>query len=140
MSNHTFVSFQGDFPFDEAVPPLGLALARFIVDGLRGFGYEVTAPKNHDDYAWYSECRVGKVTVWFVTGFMDDDVCQWLITTFVSVSLWQRFLGKSGVVEQWEVCDALCDVLAEDGRIRNVRWYTKEAWDCGAVDEWATEP
>ncbi|MDP9205821.1 MAG: hypothetical protein M3P12_10250 [Gemmatimonadota bacterium] len=132
----TFVTFEADPPaaeigaFDGSAPPPGRPLANALAHALVAAGLRVSGPPaESDSYGWAFEVEHDGAQIWCMLQRSD----AWLLITEARRTLGDRLFGRSHEAAHRAVYEALNRALQAHPSIRDVRWYTRAAFDALAT-------
>ncbi len=132
----TFVTFEADLPaaeigaFDRSTPPPGRPLADALANALVAAGVRVSGPPaESDSYGWAFEAEQDGARIWCMLQRSD----AWLLITEARRTLGDRLFGRSNEGPHRVVCEALDRALRAQPGVRDVRWYTRAAFDALAT-------
>lgn len=140
----TFVSFESDFSCEgkDGNPP-GQEIAQYFYEGLKGAGFQVSKPKNREDWAWDFLLNKNGYQIESIIGYVNDSPIQWLITTHLHFTFWKKLFANSVRVEAESELRNYCQKIHEllfDSRFRSIRWYNQMDFDQNETDKWAASP
>jgi len=144
MSLRTHVLFEADFPDDGTFKPSGdmdrprgFGVASALIEMLKGQGFEVSKLYPRDYYGW--EFTVSHV-VWFVLQGGEP----FILSGENNGSLVQKvFNPKALALTHRDVLEKLNELLKQDSRFHDIRWFTKEDYEKNKDSDraaWSSEP
>lgn len=144
------VAIRGDF--DATFPDLkslpkgqdripGRPLAELVVSGLRKRGFNASDVKNGEPF-FVTRCRSGnyEYQVLSYLAYADDTAPAWEVSCPPTISFWGKLFGKSEQKTLGSLLDAIHDTLKTDGRIKEMRWFTKPSYDPFSAKKYAISP
>jgi hypothetical protein len=130
---------------DERCAPyeFGEDCARWLAERMarEGLSHVMTEPVQ-EDWGWEFRVRAERHTFWVGVGpYWDpNEPDTWLAFIDAPLPRFLRWFGRSDDEELQRVCAALDNVLKSSQNIGAVRWYTREQWTKGEVDDGAKSP
>jgi hypothetical protein len=120
-------SFQGDFPKERTEnEPAGREIADLLSSQLPGKGLLVHR-RDSTEYSHTLHIRAGKSRFYAEIGLVDDGDREWLVFVEPAVRWLFRIVGVSSTHRR--ALEAVHEILANDSRISQLRWYTEREWN-----------
>jgi hypothetical protein len=115
-------------------------LAIWLIDQLRGKGYEVSDAPGQEDFGWYFTFRVSEIEHCFVIGHRPDEDNEeglWIGWLERSRGFLPSIVGarKRGI--QPAAAQVIQEVLSGSSQIRDIGWHFARDFDTGRAETWA---
>jgi hypothetical protein len=144
MSLRTYVVFGANFPDDgtwkpsgDIDRPRGFNVASALIEMLKGQGFEVSKLYPRDYYGW-------EFTVSDVVCFVLQGGEPFLLLSANEGGLVQKlFNPKALALTHRNVLEKLNELLKQDSRFHDIRWFTKEDYEKNKDSDrtaWRSEP
>jgi len=119
-------TFETDISRDSggAAPP-GREITEFLSRQLVARGFQSSDVREHDSYGWYLEATNRGARTWIMVQRSD----QWLLIARPLMGFLDALLRRPPDEGHRQVRDTLAEILENDGRFRNVRWYSREEFE-----------
>ena len=123
----------------DAVP--GRQLGELVVNGLRARGFE-TSDVQYEEPLFVTRCRSGEhvYPVFSYVLYPEKSGAPWVVSCERQIGFWGRLLGRSEEKDMGLVLDAIEDILRNDARITDMRWFGKAPCDPFSEKKYATSP
>jgi hypothetical protein len=129
------LSFKTTYPdSSEYDYPRGYSICKFLQDKLTQEGFNVQKLDNYRDIAWSVDCEINAKKIFFFVGYLGTTITDWQLIVCSDSGLISRLLGYNDEKERIELAKAIHNILSNDGRFNNLRWYsrytdsTKDLW------------
>lgn len=138
--------------FDETFPDLsslpkgadrvpGRRLGELVVEGLRQRGF-TTSDVQYKEPFFVTRCRSGKRTYPIVAylAYSDDMGPVWAVYCQRTIGFWDRLVGRYEEKELSRVLEAIHDVLLQNSRITDIRWFPEPPFDPFSEKKYGISP
>jgi len=122
-----------DFPH-----PKGYAVGEALVAGLRQRNVDGKL-ENWRDAGWSIDCTVKGTDVYVVVSYLGQREREWILHCTSDVGVLARLFGTDDAAAKLSLAHLVSDILGNDSRFSNVRWYPS-GWRGRGDEEWTQGP
>ena len=124
----TLASFVWGTKIPDDEPPFARLAVEELVTALRACGLDVSPPEDQQ-YAWGVLCRLAHLRMDCQLGPIGGEPERWLLVCYPLRGWPDWWGGRWREEEQKQFLNRVDAVLRAEGRVIDLRWYTKQEWD-----------